>query len=75
MGSRASWYGLLQSISNSFCWSKSQDCIVCQKGITSESPAANKQLEFPVQNKPPELVKIVNDETKPVQPLKTCRGK
>ncbi|GMY14395.1 calcium-dependent protein kinase 26-like [Fagus crenata] len=38
--------------------------------ITSESPAVNKQLEFPVQNKPPELVKIVNDETKPVQPLR-----
>jgi calcium-dependent protein kinase len=71
VGSRASSkYGLLQSISNSFCWSKSQDCIVCQKGITSESPAVNKQLEFPVQNKPPELVKIVNDETKPVQPLR-----
>uniref|UniRef100_A0A2N9H679 non-specific serine/threonine protein kinase n=1 Tax=Fagus sylvatica TaxID=28930 RepID=A0A2N9H679_FAGSY len=41
-----------------------------KNGITSESPAVNKQLEFPVQNKPPELVKIVNDETKPVQPLR-----
>uniref|UniRef100_A0A2N9H6M4 non-specific serine/threonine protein kinase n=1 Tax=Fagus sylvatica TaxID=28930 RepID=A0A2N9H6M4_FAGSY len=66
----SSKYGLLQSISNSVWWSRSQDCIVSQKGINSESPSVNKQLEFSVQNKPPELVKIVNDEIKPVQPLR-----
>jgi calcium-dependent protein kinase len=72
VGSRASSkYGLLESISNSIWWYRTTDCGVSNKGLTSESPSVNKEPEFPlpVQSKPPELVKIVVEETKLAQPI------
>lgn len=56
---------------NSMWWS---NCLLTQdtKGITSGAPSLNKdQFEAttsPVQNKPPEPLKIDKEETKPVQP-------
>ena len=64
-------YGLLQSISNSIWWYRTSDCGGSNKGLTSGSPSVNKESEFPspVQNKPPELVKIVIEETILAQPI------
>lgn len=73
MGSAASSkYGLLQSISNSLWWYRNSECGVSNKGLTSESPSVNKaesEFPLPVQNEPPELVKIVIEETKLAQPI------
>lgn len=73
VGSRtSSKYGLLQSISNSIWSYRSSDCVVSDKGITRRSPSVKKEPDFPLplQNKPPELVKIVNEEPKLVQPIR-----
>lgn len=74
MGNGASSkYGLLESISKSVWWIRSQDCIVSQKGIANESSTSvKKEVDFPlpIQNKPPEMVKIVIEDIKPVQPIR-----
>ncbi|KAB1222533.1 Calcium-dependent protein kinase 2 [Morella rubra] len=72
VGSRASSkYGLLQSISNSIWWTRSSDCGVSNKQLTNGSASVHKEPEFSlpvVQNKPPEMVKIVNEEKLPPPP-------
>ncbi|KAK9986514.1 hypothetical protein SO802_031465 [Lithocarpus litseifolius] len=74
VGNRASSkYGLLESISKSVWWTRSQDCIVSRKGIANESSTSvKKEVDFPlpVQNKPPEMVKIFFEDIKPVQPIR-----
>ncbi|KAF5473969.1 hypothetical protein F2P56_005915 [Juglans regia] len=65
-------YGLLQSISTSVWWSRTSDCIVSNKGITSGSSSVHNESEFHfpvVQNKPPATVKMVNGDTKLAEPL------
>ncbi|KAG2683142.1 hypothetical protein I3843_10G019600 [Carya illinoinensis] len=73
VGSKASSkYGLLNSISNTIWWSRSPDCIASTNGITS-APSVNKEQESPLpvaQNKPPEMVKMVDDETELARPLR-----
>ncbi|XP_057506199.1 calcium-dependent protein kinase 26-like [Actinidia eriantha] len=70
VGSRLSNNGYFQSISLSF-WSRSPDAAYTSKEIsTNEAPWGAKVADFPqpTQNNPPELVKIVKEETKPAEP-------
>ncbi|GFY97997.1 calmodulin-domain protein kinase cdpk isoform 2 [Actinidia rufa] len=70
VGSRLSNNGYFQSISLSF-WSRSPDAAYSSKEIsTNEVPWGAKVADFPqpTQNNPPELVKIVKEETKPAEP-------
>ncbi|KAK9290095.1 hypothetical protein L1049_008259 [Liquidambar formosana] len=69
VGSRVSKDGLFESISNSIWWSRPTDDMITQtsREIFTET---RPETAPPVQNKPPEQVKIVKVETKPAQPPK-----
>ncbi|KAK2993676.1 hypothetical protein RJ640_026132 [Escallonia rubra] len=68
VGSRASKDGYFQSFTHTIWWSRSPDMIAfTSKEITTE---ASKEVgaPIPVQSKPPELVMIVKEESKPAEP-------
>ncbi|KAK3007096.1 hypothetical protein RJ639_016974 [Escallonia herrerae] len=68
VGSRASKDGYFQSFTHTIWWSRSPDMIAyTSKEITTE---ASKKVgaPIPVQSKPPELVMIVKEESKPAEP-------
>ncbi|KAF3442777.1 hypothetical protein FNV43_RR16694 [Rhamnella rubrinervis] len=67
VGARDSKNGFIQSISNSILWTTS-NCLLTHnsKEITVREPSLNKDQSaptLPVQDKPPEQLKIVKDET------------
>ncbi|KAJ7971348.1 putative Calcium-dependent protein kinase [Quillaja saponaria] len=72
VGSRTSNEGLLHSISNSIWWTRSSRGVVPSKSreVVSGSPSVRKESDAPppVQNRPPEQVRIVKEEIKPVLP-------
>ncbi|KAA8516834.1 hypothetical protein F0562_017348 [Nyssa sinensis] len=71
--SRVANDGFFQSISRSLWWSRSTDMVTfTEREISSEVPSSIQEPAAPppVQNKPPEVVKIVKDETQPAQPIR-----
>ncbi|EXC12960.1 Calcium-dependent protein kinase 2 [Morus notabilis] len=75
VSSRAMKDGLFQSVSNSIWWPKSSsDCLFFHTGkeITSTQDQSDSEPQKIVQNKPPEILKIVKDydDEKPFEPTK-----
>ncbi|XAR69846.1 Non-specific serine/threonine protein kinase [Bertholletia excelsa] len=73
VGARISKEGLFQSFSYLYWWKCPDKTSNAKNDVSCEMPSAAKEPETspPLQNKPPELVKIIEEETRRAQPIIT----